>query len=88
MRQISKEDLNWLYYGDLTNQILAKLENNISPFELFINSMIKYNESTYILLQGLLLHIKEHKTIEFTDISDEQLKRLYKLNKKYGMVEL
>ena len=88
MRQISKEDLNWLYYGDLTNQILAKLENNISPFEEFINHMLMFNDSIYMILQQVVFFIKQDISIEFTNINDEQLKRLYELNKKYGMVEL
>jgi hypothetical protein len=88
MKQISKEELNWLYYGDLTNQILAKLENNISPFEEFINHMSMFNDSIYMNLQQILFYIQDDISIEFTDINDEQLKRLYKLNKKYGMVEL
>jgi hypothetical protein len=86
MEEISDEDINWLYYGDLTNQIIARLENNISPFEKFINDMYKYNVSTFQILQQILIQHKGNFSIEFTNINNQQLQRLYILDKKYKMV--
>jgi hypothetical protein len=84
--QISKEDLNWLYWGDEINQIIATLTNEENKFKIFLENRTRVlvqeptiNNSLYNIISAL----KFNKNFQNFYLNKDQESRLYQLNEKY-----
>jgi hypothetical protein len=89
---ISKEDLNWLYWGNETEQIVAKLTNQKDNFENFLERKIKMhnavNNGYSLSINNFLYNIIDtlnarNDLYSNFNLSKDQVSRLYKLNEKY-----
>jgi hypothetical protein len=92
-KEISKEDLHWLYYGDETEEIISKLLNEKNKFRDFIKSLLttktnKLSESDLIIqFLKIIESGSSNKDKLLLFIDPEQLKRLCELNIKYKLVK-
>jgi hypothetical protein len=92
MKQISEKDLNWLFYDSEEEQIIAKLTNEENKFKNFILNIksLKQKTNENIIFTSIILELqKETSDIKYEllkNISDNQLERLYILDKKYELL--
>jgi hypothetical protein len=92
MERLSDKDLHWLYWGSEEEEIISKLINEENKFKDFISNLkfIKPDLKEKDIFINILLSLKDEKsdlrnTINAT-MTDDQLKRLHILDKKYGLL--
>jgi hypothetical protein len=87
--QISKEDLDWLYYGDEYHQIIAKLTNEENEFK---NEIYKsMSETSNTLIETLVIFIRnvynDRYTRSYKRLFKNEINRLKILDQKYKLNE-
>jgi hypothetical protein len=91
---ISKEDINWLLYGDESEQIIAKLINEENKFKEYINLIGEaFNAENLIMALNIIKTVYEDKheiyTMKFIQYTPtkEQVERVCHLVNKYNISE-
>jgi hypothetical protein len=87
---VSNEDLNWLYYGDETNQIISKLTNEENKLKNEIDSFVNLTDNTVTLALAVVVHNmydKVNNKLFAKILKNDQIERLKILDKKYKLLE-
>jgi hypothetical protein len=81
---VSREDLNWLIWGDETDQIISKLLDEKSSLNSIINSVLR--TSPNLINDHLAIMVVNLESLITTNsLTKEQSQRLLQLDKKYNL---